>query len=332
MKHAFIVCDSLYRNGFIDKLKYHELYAHINLFNNMGQEHENSYAKKILEYCVSLKFPSLSFGAARLSDLSAFGVLGIGILLQDSPKKSIEFALNNQMLTEPFARVEMVLGDKLTFLVQPIIPNLTEEEYRFAVEYHCQQIYHLLKKYGHKNINLEKVMLSYSEPYYVDLYTASFGCEIVFNSVHNAIVFNRNVLDKFQMNIEVNQSLIKKMVLLSLEKISHGQNLESTLKNRIFLILNTWSKVEFPNEESIAYELNMHPRTLRRKLKNEGESFREIISNFKKERAIRLLKYTNKSYKQIAYELGFSNGASFSKAFFAWTGENPSSYRMNENN
>ena len=79
--------------------------------------------------------------------------------------------------------------------------------------------------------------------------------------------------------------------------------------------------------EQIAQSMHMTSRTLRRKLSDENTSFQEIKNLARRDIAIHLLSQRNLSIAAIAHTLGYSEVASFSRAFKQWTGFEPSRYR-----
>jgi AraC-like DNA-binding protein len=77
----------------------------------------------------------------------------------------------------------------------------------------------------------------------------------------------------------------------------------------------------------VARELGMSRQTLYRRLKDEGVTFEEILEAKRRQLAIRYLKFDRESVKAVAYKLGFSDPAAFSRAFKRWTGISPSEFR-----
>lgn len=82
----------------------------------------------------------------------------------------------------------------------------------------------------------------------------------------------------------------------------------------------------FPSMQTIADELHLDPRTLRRKLTEEGTSYRDLIAEARRARAEQLLA-GNASIEAIARQLGYAETASFTHAFSRWTGLRPSEFR-----
>ena len=78
---------------------------------------------------------------------------------------------------------------------------------------------------------------------------------------------------------------------------------------------------------ALARRLFLSPRTLHRRLEDEGTSFRAIKDGLRRELAIEWLSKTQRPLSRIGADLGFADGAAFYRAFTAWTGSGPRDYR-----
>ena len=83
-----------------------------------------------------------------------------------------------------------------------------------------------------------------------------------------------------------------------------------------------------PDMNAVAGELLLTPRTLRRRLLDEGTSYKALTDEVRETLAEELLSAANLSVEQIAERLGYSEAASFIHAFKRWKGQPPHSYRL----
>lgn len=79
--------------------------------------------------------------------------------------------------------------------------------------------------------------------------------------------------------------------------------------------------------DAVARELGYSRQTLYRRLKAEGVTFEEVLDGLRRRVALRLLCDEGLSVKEVAWRLGFSDPAAFSRAFKRWTGAAPKAAR-----
>ena len=82
-----------------------------------------------------------------------------------------------------------------------------------------------------------------------------------------------------------------------------------------------------PKIDWIASKLDTSRRSLQRSLDAEGCSYSILLDGLLKDRALTLLEETDETVTDIALQLGYSDGAHFSRSFRRWTGTAPSRYR-----
>lgn len=82
-----------------------------------------------------------------------------------------------------------------------------------------------------------------------------------------------------------------------------------------------------PQRAAIAKRLHMSVRTLQRRLREHGTSFAEVWRSVVKHQAAELLCHGEFPISEIAYELGYSDPAHFTRAFNDWFGESPRDWR-----
>lgn len=86
-----------------------------------------------------------------------------------------------------------------------------------------------------------------------------------------------------------------------------------------------------PKLEQIASFANMSPRSLRRKLEEEGTTFTNVVLETKMNLAKELVVTAGLPIKVVAHQLGYSEPASFSKAYRRWWGLSPGQDRLSVN-
>ncbi len=88
------------------------------------------------------------------------------------------------------------------------------------------------------------------------------------------------------------------------------------------------SRDELPDLETVAERLHLSGRTFKRKLREHGTSFRELVEATRRAEAMRLLNTTRLSVAQIAGRLGYADASSFTRAFHKWTSTTPGAFRL----
>jgi len=79
--------------------------------------------------------------------------------------------------------------------------------------------------------------------------------------------------------------------------------------------------------EDAARHLHISPRTLGRRLQDEGTLFKDIVDDVRKRVALDGLTRLNLSISEVSWLVGFSDTPAFFRAFRRWTGKTPMEYR-----
>ena len=82
-----------------------------------------------------------------------------------------------------------------------------------------------------------------------------------------------------------------------------------------------------PTLAAVASQLCMSERTLQRRLSAEGQTFRRVLDEMRRDVAQRSLATGKRNVPELAYLLGFEDSNSFYRSFRRWTGTTPESYR-----
>jgi AraC-like DNA-binding protein len=82
-----------------------------------------------------------------------------------------------------------------------------------------------------------------------------------------------------------------------------------------------------PTLAQMASKLEIGPRTLQRRLKEDGIDFKALVDDTRRRFSLNYLRDRKNTLTEIAYLLGYSEVSAFNRAFKRWTGATPSDYR-----
>ncbi|WP_428928860.1 AraC family transcriptional regulator ligand-binding domain-containing protein [Marinibacterium sp. SX1] len=82
-----------------------------------------------------------------------------------------------------------------------------------------------------------------------------------------------------------------------------------------------------PAQQDVARSLGMSPRTLTRRLAEQGDSYRAILTALRRDLARDYLRDPTLGLAQVAHLLGYADQTSFTTAYKAWTGTTPGAAR-----
>jgi AraC-like DNA-binding protein len=151
-----------------------------------------------------------------------------------------------------------------------------------------------------------------------------FGCKLQFGCERSELVFARELLDAPLIKADpALQAILEAQVVAAIEKLPKAEATTDAVRRHLASELGKGQ----PTLEQIAPRLHMSSRTLRRRLDEEGTSFRQILSEVRRELAARHLSEGRLAIGEIAFLLGFSEPSAFHRAFKQWTGHAPLTYR-----
>ncbi|UJR83913.1 Hypothetical protein I5071_59840 [Sandaracinus amylolyticus] len=84
------------------------------------------------------------------------------------------------------------------------------------------------------------------------------------------------------------------------------------------------------SETNVSRRLGWSERTLRRRLGEEGTTFRQVLDDVRRELAQGWLVQSEMAIGEVAFLLGFSESSNFHRAFKRWTGQTPDEFRRSQ--
>jgi AraC-like DNA-binding protein len=144
-----------------------------------------------------------------------------------------------------------------------------------------------------------------------------------FGQSRNRLAFDASRLDDAYL---LHDASALKVAVELCEKQKDAMGLRGTVAGLVRDLL-TRSAGAFPSMEEMAVRLRLSPRTLKRRLADEGMSYRDLIDAERRERALLLLRSPESASSEVAGRLGYANVANFERAFRRWTDMTPAEYR-----
>ena len=82
------------------------------------------------------------------------------------------------------------------------------------------------------------------------------------------------------------------------------------------------------SEAEIASSINVSQRSLQRKLREQGMTYTQLVDSTRQELSLQYVRDPSYSFNEVAFLLGFTEPANFSRAFKRWYGQTPSEFRQ----
>lgn len=173
------------------------------------------------------------------------------------------------------------------------------------------------------------VMLEHEPPesWQVAEYESLFLAPVRFRQKCNALVVNP--ADLAQRIRQPDPDLLKVLEMHAAQRLKElglGQTFSQRVRSAIRECIENSG---MPRKERVADMLRINPRTLLRRLQDEGTTYQDILEGLRRDMAMELLRTTRETQADIASRLGFADIRSFQRSFRRWTGMTPGDFRQN---
>lgn len=159
----------------------------------------------------------------------------------------------------------------------------------------------------------------------MDVYEKHFKCPIEFNAAYTYIDFSSSILDK-KMGPTFNPG--KKMFASHIEKkLRKSPTGETGFSAQVGLILPHVLGLGNSDAETVAETLGVSLRKMQRLLKDEGNTYSEVLDDVRHNMARELLQDSEISIARIAELLDYKSSIALANACKRWTGQTPRAYR-----
>ncbi|WP_193164279.1 AraC family transcriptional regulator [Microbulbifer hainanensis] len=279
---------------------------------------------QLIERAVNLSAePALGLLLGERLQVNTHGILGFAALQSESLRQAIQLAERYLALRITLVTMRHVQGKEARTEHLQIVPNcpLGAAE-RTVLEAVMLAIKNIFDTVNQGKTWIEQVYFPFAETGYSDLARRLFDCPVTYGHAWAGFAFAPGALDSpLGMSDPMALRDAERICKRELEKIRENTSLGARI-HRILLERRS----AFPSLEVIARLLHMTPRTLHRRLQEEGTSFRVILEEVRHTLALEYLRAGRLAIQEIAYNLGYNDVANFRRAFKRWEGVAPSVY------
>lgn len=187
--------------------------------------------------------------------------------------------------------------------------------YQFCLEEYLALVLNLGNRMYGKPVNYKQLDISYSAPPHYQRYEQLFECRVNFNAARNCITVQSPGLDDF---IQTRDEYLHPIYEQYCKRQSNKPVIKTSYACKVHNYL-LQSLGRPPSFERMAKELGTSTATLRRRLKDEKLTFRELHNEFRRDFALEYLRTTELTAKEVAYLLGYRDTKPFLRAFKLWT-------------
>lgn len=269
--------------------------------------------------------PGIGLAIGLRYQLTTYGIWSFALLSSPTLRSAASLGLRYLDLTYTFhaMHLEEVGAEAHLLLDDSAVPA---DIRRFVLERDLGGLLASLDGLSNARIALRRACFRGPPPDDISLYVAELGVQPLFNQPDNRFVFDGSVLD--QPLPGANPQLARHceeqcQALLARRRVCSG--IAGQIRDRLLS-----RPGQLPDMAQVADELHMSQRTLRRRLDEQGTSFRALLDEVRQSLAEELLRTSGIRLEEIAERLGYGEMSNFIHAFRRWKGITPRQFRLGE--
>lgn len=266
-------------------------------------------------------YPALGFELGLQYNISTFGIWGFALRTSRNLREAAECALRYLPLSTAYCRFSIIEeGDEYGLIADP--SDIPFHLRQFLLERDTGTGINLLNELSLIGMTVKRVEFAGSELPYADRIKELCGLTAVYGCERNAVLLSmEDVSRPLPMYDEHMVRMLEDQCrqLMARRQVS---GLCGQVRQRLLGSLGLVATLE-----EVARDLNLSPRSLRRRLEDEGTSYRAIVDEARKQLAEQLLTTTDMKLDELALHLGYADTASFTRAFRRWNEISPGEYR-----
>jgi len=278
-----------------------------------------AFYKKVAEL-----IPDQNFGlkAGKYWHPSQMGALGYAWMtsgtLRDAFKRLVRFG----KVVNEASRMELRESSKKVSLVFDFSGKVAESAFRSDAP--MAILLAMARSNAGEGFHPQSVTFAHPEPKDTGPFYSLFQCPITFGAKTNSFTISTAEADKPRSCSNAQLALLHDQLLIEYAATLGDDDIVERTKAAIIAKLASGNI----SDEAVAETFPLTERTLQRRLREYGTTFKTLMSEVRMDLADRYILDNRLSLSEISFMLGFSEMSSFSRAFKRWTGQSPSDYRQ----
>jgi AraC-like DNA-binding protein len=174
-----------------------------------------------------------------------------------------------------------------------------------------------------------EVHFSRPQPATTEHYRRVFQTRLIFGADYDAVVFPSAWLAQPLGGAD---AMVHQRIMQEIERLeAHGAgDLPAQLRRVLRRLLVDGAGIDETSLDQISQIFRVHRRTLNRRLRIHGTSFKALLDECRYDIARQLLRDTRLPVAEVAARLGYADAAAFSRAFRRWSGRSPAAWRVTQ--
>jgi AraC-like DNA-binding protein len=265
---------------------------------------------------------ALGVHAGEHSDSADFGVMDHAVRACPDVRKAMLCIARYTRLQDDNVETHFIEeGDRVVWQIRNAVPPVLRAANDFQV---TLTVMNLQRRLGRHEAPLE-VHLRHAEATDAAEYARVFRAPVRLGMPHNGVVIPRFLLD--QPVPSANPQVFSVFDLMATRLLKELDRTDTTSERVRRLVANRIGR-DGIGIVDIGAQLHMSEATLRRRLDEEGTTYKAIVDELRRDLAAQYVAEPRVAIGEIAFLLGFSTQSAFGRAFRRWNGVSPLEHRL----
>ena len=265
--------------------------------------------------------PAIALRVASLARPSTLGIVGYLASVSESRRNAFELVKGlTPLLWEDFHCDLDCQGDIASMRFRA---GRGTRSSRFTIEYSVGLAVAMSRSLGASRAAPLEARFSYPAPDHAEEYERILELPVRFDAGEDGVLFPISLIDTSNPSADAAlRLLLQQYAADQLARIPSNPHFSERVRATI-------RSMQTPGDlraDAVAARLSMSDRTLRRRLRDEGTSYQEVLDDVRSQLARRYLGSEQRGIDEAARLLGFSDASAFTKAFRRWTGQTPADF------